>query len=307
MDISGWAAVAVVISSLSWSLFDSSRKKLSLHFTALSAVFWLMLLQAPLFVLYAVSVTSERWLLPASDYWWPAGLSLALNVLSSLWFIDSVRLAPLSLAIPLLSLTPVFSSLGGYLILNESISLRAAAGIAVIVASTSFLGWKTAVHPAKTAKPGIGGALEKAKIRRGLLLMLGVALLFALIPVFDKVCLGRVPMSEHASLQCLAVAVAVAVVIFWKSRGRESLGFGWSSVKTHRLWLLFAVVFAAFALGAQFAAIRNMPVAFFEAFKRSLGLVFSLAFGRILFGEAVTFLKVAIIGLIALGVFFLLT
>jgi len=211
MQSSVWVFLIIVLSSLFWSLFDTSRKSLSDHLSATAAVFWLMLLQAPIFLLL---VFTEAWVWPSANYWLPAAISLLLNLLSNIWFVEAVRLAPLSLAIPILALTPVFSATGGLILLGEATSLRQACGILVIVTATFVLGRHSARNQLDE--------MENARVRRGLILMVVVALLFALTPVFDKICLREMPSSEHAFLQCLSVAITAA--IYLRSR-RQGLDF----------------------------------------------------------------------------------
>ena len=167
-----WMVIlSVAASSMGWSLFDMSRKRLAADLAPVPVVIGLMALQTPL---YAIAGIFEAWQIPLSSYWLPALASIVVNCLANVWFVESVRLAPFSLAVPILSLAPVFTSLGGFLFLDEPTTLRQSLGILIIVGSTFAL-----------ARQGHSGeAGERAQsVRKGLILMALVALLWASTPV----------------------------------------------------------------------------------------------------------------------------
>jgi drug/metabolite transporter (DMT)-like permease len=286
--------LVIALSGLFWSIFDTTRKRLAESVKPGPAVVWLMLLQTPLFVLFGVS---DAWPIPASDYWLPSLGSLFVNLLANIWFIEAVALAPLSLAIPILSLTPVFSALGGYLFLGEPTTARQAAGIVVIVAATFGL----ARFGSRSDSDSEESKEQSRTVRKGLLLMGVVALLWASTPVLDKVCLRFAPASQHAFIQCLGIALFLG--LWLKVRG---LALGLPNMKRNLIWLAAAVLFAALALFTQFWSIQFVPVGIFEALKRSIGLIAALGLGALVFSERLTRLKVLIVMVMGLGIFLLL-
>ncbi|HVK59997.1 MAG TPA: DMT family transporter [Bdellovibrionales bacterium] len=280
---------SIVLSSLSWSLFDSSRKKLAANVPPAPAVAWLMILQAPVFLAFGFL---ESWVIPANGYWLPAVASIVVNGLATLWFIEAVALIPFSLAIPILSLTPVFTTTGAFFALDERIDLKQIAGIAIIVAGTFIL---SRVESAKQT------TTDAKSIRKGLVLMALVALMWALTPVFDKLCLRVVPSSEHGFLQCLGIAVMFAAYLLLKRIPAPT-----RLVKANLKWFAIAVFFASLALFTQLWTIQWVPVGIFEALKRSIGLIAALIIGHFLFGERISRMKVGLVGLIGIGIFVLL-
>lgn len=280
----------IILSSLSWALLDFSRKKLVEKMEPVPVVVWLMVFQTPVFLALAAQ---EAWVWPEAGYWWPAFGSILLNCLANVCFVEGLKLAPLSLAVPMLSLTPVFTSLGAFTVLEEPTTPRQAIGIAIIVASAFWLG--------RSGAPSEGHGLDPHRVRKGMWLTALVALLWATTPVLDKVCLKGLPSSEHAFLQCLGI-----VVFLW----------GWLKVKGSTLpfrplkhsigWFGFAVVVAALALFTQFRAIQYVPVGVFEALKRSVGLLSALTLGFFFFKEPITRVKVAMVVVMGVGIFILL-
>ncbi len=280
--------LVTLLSSFSWSLFDAARKRLSESLSAAAAVVWLMLLQTPLF---AALSASEAWQMPSTKFWLPALIAIVLNSVAHVLFIRAVALAPFSLALPVLSLTPVFAALGGFLVLGEAISLRQGGGVLVILFATLAM-------PRSEASTEAG---SRAAVTRGLMLMAAVAFLWALAPVVDKICLSYAPPSEHAFIQCIGIASLLAAWVKLSGRSLES-----QAAKKQWRWLAGAVVFAAAALFFQFWAIQKMPVGIFEALKRSFGLVAAITLGFLVFREKVTARKVAVAALMGVGIFLLL-
>lgn len=320
-----WSVFAVIaLSSLSWSLFDLSRKKIAERLEPVPAVVWLMFLQAPVYLGF-LAMGMESWVEPWSPptivraYWAPALASIVLNAIANACFISSVRRAPLSLAIPMLSLTPVFSAIGAFAMLGELTTWRQAAGILIIVTSTFWLarqstqagarsgvdaGASVGMRPDEAADSVLTEDLAQvpADIRKGLWLMVFVALLWATTPVLDKVCLQLMPPSEHAFIQCLGVAFSLSIWL-WLQGGRVTT----AQVALAGRWIWGAVAVASIALLTQFWAISRVPVGVFEALKRSCGLLAALALGFLVFREPLTRLKFATVIVIGGGIFVLLT
>lgn len=283
----------IAISSLSWSFFDLSRKKLAVNLNPVPVVAWLMLFQGLVFLALGFV---DVWSVPQTSYWLPFAASVALNAFANIWFVESVSLAPFSLAIPILSLTPVFSSVGALLVLQESVTPRQALGILIIVAATLAIGYfgTTSLKETEVKDP--------RAVRKGLALMAVVALLFALTPVVDKLCLKTLPSSQHGALQCFATAASLAVWIKIRCGG-----IPFASVRSRFVWFAAAVFFASLAVYFQFWSIQSISVGIFEALKRSCGLVTALVLGFLVFKEAFTIQKLVLVCAMGVGIFVLLT
>jgi drug/metabolite transporter (DMT)-like permease len=305
------AIAATTLSSVFWSLFDFSRKKLAARLEPVPVVIWLMLLQTPIFVPF---MFTEAWTLPPAEYYVPAIASLLLNIFANVLFVLSMRLAPLSLAVPMLSLGPVFSATAGFLLLGEEVSVRQLIGIAIVVVSAFALGRAGArAEAAKSADLPKSRGLSQ--VGRGLVMMTAVAALWSTTPVLDKICLRTVASSEHAFLQCLAIALCLMAWTGWRSRGANDSGttstslqavVRLSQLRENALWLGGATVVAAAALLTQFWAIQLVAVGIFESLKRAVGMLSALILGLVFLNEPVTLPKALAIGGMAVGVFILL-
>ena len=284
---------SIAVSSLSWSFFDLSRKKLAVDLAPVPVVAWLTLFQGLVFLALSAA---DVWRVPVASYWAPLVASVALNAFSNIWFVESVSLAPFSLAIPILSLTPVFSSLGGLLLLGESLTERQAIGLLIVVLATLAIGYFGTVNAGREVR-------EPAKVRRGLFLMAVVALLFALTPVVDKLCLRALPvLNEHGALQSLATAACWFGWTAWRGGG-----VAFSQIRARGVWFVVAILFASAAVYFQFWSIQFISVGIFEALKRSFGLVTALVLGTFVFREPFSWIKLILVCAMGAGIFVLLT
>jgi len=294
------ALLITVLSSLFWSGFDLTRKRLAPFLPPGPVVAVLMFAQLPVFLVLGMF---EAWIEPTSGLWLPAILSIALNLAANILFLKSVALAPLSLAVPMLSFTPVFGAICGYLALGETLSARQTFGIVVVILGAWVLqGGMSAIFRREPAAKNssadaarVNAGAEQRQIRKGLLLMTIVAFFWSLTPVVDKLGLRHANVSLYAFIQCLGIALAVVIYsVINKS------SFALSAFRNHRLDLGLAALTGALALATQFVAVQAMAVGLFEALKRAIGLLASLALGAIFFQEKITPEKIS--GVICMGI-----
>jgi drug/metabolite transporter (DMT)-like permease len=194
--------------------------------------------------------------------------------------------APISITIPLLSLTPAFTALAAIPLLGELPTPRQDAGIALVV------GGAVVVHLRRDV-----ALADRAAARRGALLMVLVALCWSVTPALDKLAVRASSAGLHGFVLCAGVAAAVLVILV--ARGR--LGETREAARMPGT-VAVALVLSALALGLQLVAIQLVWVSLVETLKRGLGNLAALAYGRWLLGEAISRLQVAGVGLMAAGV-----
>ena len=291
MSTSLTALLLVVFSSLGWSGFDLLRKLLVRE---VAPVVLLLLLTLGAVPLFAAWVWIDGAAAPAPGYLAPALGSVALNVVANLLFLHGMRLAPISVAIPLLSLTPVFTTLSAIPLLGERPSAAGAAGILLVIAGAIWLNW-----PRRRAEPA-GETAPTGDPRQALtggVMVASTALLWSLTPSLDKMAVERAGAPLHSLVLTGGVALAVFGVLALQG-GLGELG----RVRRIPGLLVLALVVSSAALGLQLLAMPKVFVGTIETVKRGLGNCMALVYGRLFFREVITLSKILAVTLMAAGV-----
>ena len=284
MSIPLTALLLVVASSLGWSGFDLLRKLLVRKVAPVALLFLLTAGTVPLF---AVWLAIDGATAPRPGYLAPALGSVLLNVVANLLFLTGMRQAPISVTVPLLSLTPVFTTLTAIPMLGERPSALGVTGILLVIAGAIWLNW-----PRQALAPG-----EIRHSLKGALMVAGTALLWSLTPPLDKLAVERASAPFHALVMASGVAFAVLLVLAVQG-GLGEIG----AVRRAPGLLALALLVSAAALGMQLLAMPLVFVGTIETLKRGLGNCMALVYGRALFGETVTPSKILAVGLMAAGV-----
>lgn len=272
----------VVAASVASSGFDLFRKMLVRHLAPVPMVFLLATASVPLFgaaVLFGEPAPVE------AAYWLPALGSVALNVIANLTFLEAVRISPLSVTVPLLSLTPVFTALLGFAMLGERPAPLDLVGILLVVAGAFWLN----VEPKSSARAFLS--------QPGAWLMAGTALLLSLTIPLDKLAVGRASPPFHGLVLTAGIALGALAVLAVQKRWGELGGLrqGWGP-------FLLALAASTLALGFQLVALKYVLVSLIETLKRGIGNLLAVLLGRAVFGEAVTAGKLLAALLMAAGV-----
>ncbi len=291
MSVSLLALLLVVASSLGWAGFDLLRKLLLREVPPMALVFALTLVSTPLFAAWALVSGASA---PAAGYWTPAVASVLLNVLANLCLLEGMRIVPLSVSVPLLSLTPVFAALLAIPLLGERPSPANAAGILMVIAGAIGLHWH------RHAGAAAGG--ERRRQLKGALLVALTSLFWAMTIPLDKLAVARAAAPLHGTVLNAGVAAGVLVVLL----GRRRLGDLAAVRRLPGLFVLSLIV-SCLALGLQLLALPLMFVGTIETLKRGIGNFMALVSGRIFFREAVTVPKVLALAVMAVGVGLILT
>ena len=286
MQVSFIAIVTVAGVALAFSGLDVLRKVLGSHVRPLPLLVLLTAGSLPLWLVLAIR--EGDWNLGAG-YLAPALASIALNVVANLAFLQAVRVSPLSLTIPYLSLTPVFTSLLAVPILGERPAILQVAGILLVVGGAF---WLNVPATGDATLSRIGRAVLDEP---GSLLMILTAFCWSLAGPMDKLAVQASSWPVHALVLSVGIAMACVVVL----AGRGELG----ELRAGRWGLVgAAVLLTAVGMGLNLIALTLVWVGFIETFKRALGSVLALVWGRIIFSEAILATQVVAVLLMAAGV-----
>ncbi len=269
------------------------RKLLAPHLSPLAVVFYLALGQVPVLALWGWATVAgpltPRYLLVAVG-------SVVLNIVANGAYVAALLRSPLSVSVPLLSLTPAFVAAFARPLLGEWPRPVQLLGIALVVAGALLLG-------GAAAEGGIAAWWRALRREPGARLMLLVAVCWGLTLPLDKLGVEAVGPARHALVLCAGIAAGTLLVMLV----RRSVGELAAGLRGRTLPLLaVAVAVSAVALVLQLLVIRVALVGVVEAVKRAVGNVMALLLGGALFGEAIGWKKVMALLLLVAGVVLIL-
>ncbi|MDB5099762.1 MAG: hypothetical protein JWM80_4183 [Cyanobacteria bacterium RYN_339] len=282
------AFILVLSSSLCWTGIDLVRKLLAPRLDALAMLVGLGLgFAIPLGLyglLYAWPHGVPR---VTAGYWVPGLASLAINLFGNWLFVRALAIAPYSLVMPLLCLTPVFTTLLAIPVLHELPGPRQLGGVALIVAGALWLNWP------EDARAWLNS--------RGSLYMLAVSLCWALVSPCDKLATQASDPAFHGVFMNALMALGYFLIL--AATGRAA---ALRDLRSNARLVGLGGLIGGAAIGLQLAALPLVMVSLFEAVKRMIGLVAAVVLGRAMFKEPVTPRKLAAIALMACGLAFVL-
>lgn len=280
-----WTIAAAA--ALGWSLFDLTRRFLVGRMSTWALVVWVTVGALPLILAWGLAAGDWRL---GSGYLAPGLASVALNVVANFAYFRSLQLSPLSVTLPLLSLTPVFSAVLGGFVLGERIGARAWLGIALVVVGAALL------STVRSAGSPAGFRIESGSLLMGL-----VALCWSVTLLLDKMAVLRASAPVHALVLNAGVAAGGLLALAGTGRLGEL-----AAIRGSWLRLLATVACGAAALTSQLYAIQRLPIGLVETLKRGVGGTLAVVWGRAFFAEAVTLRKLVSVALLGAGVGLLL-
>ncbi len=204
-------------------------------------------------------------------FWWAILGCIILDLFTTILYMKAIKIAPLSLTIPYMGLTPIFSLLISYLILGETVSWLGLVGIGLI----SFGAYILQIDRAKF---GLWEPILAIFKNKGSLFMLIVSFSYAITANLGKVAI------IHSSPLFMCViyfsGLALAFTPLVPLLGKTSVPhmFRRSSGK-FKIGLAMAIMAVA-----HFSAISMINVAYMISIKR-LSLLFAILYGWLVFKE----------------------
>jgi len=281
-----WATTCATLNAISSAL----TKRAAEEEGAMTVTFWTFAGSIPL-ALGTLALTGMPPIQPG--FWLALAAGVSINIVAITLRNLGLRLAPLSLSIPLLSFTPVFLLLTEALILGDRPAPRGTAGICIIVVGAYVLNLGDARE----------GPLQPLRViwrSRGCQLMLLVAALWSVTSVIDKICVVR--SSAVFYLVAFHLGFVAGYLPLLAIRQRPA---GWWRPRRWRLYLLIAIVHFG-AILTQMLAIKLTLVSYVISIKRS-GMLLSVLIGVFCFGERGLRQRLAGAALMAIGVTLVLT
>lgn len=210
------------------------------------------------------------------NFGWAIFIGGGLNILSFTLYVRALKIADLSLTVPLVTLTPLFLLGTSPLIVQEWPTWADGIGVVLLVVGSYVLNLETTAQSGRTAQALSAPLLAMAR-NPGSRLMLCVAFLWSITSNFDKI--GVVNSSPLFWVVSLFATIAAGMVpfVFRRDRGLKSLLAQWKL-------LGITGAFNAIAVTFQMLALTLAPVAQVIAVKRMSALI-SVLFGHFFFDE----------------------
>lgn len=198
-----------------------------------------------------------------------AGL-VPLEILAVCLYMRALQVSPLSLTVPFLALTPVFTTVTSFFLLGELPDASGLAGIILIGLGAYLLN----VH---LSRQGVLEPLRAVWREKGSRLMIGVALIYSVTSNLGKMAVQYSSPSFMAAVYLPVLSVAFVPILKWGGVRQSQI---------HSRWLLFLLLGASQALMAffHFHAISLILVSYMISVKR-LSLVLSVLLGWWFFHE----------------------
>lgn len=267
----------VLLTALTWAAADALRKYLTTPMGPTSLAWWLSAGAFPLFAIWAMTSGTS---VPTLSYWPLGALAVACNLAATLLMLRALATTDLAVAIPMLALTPVFSSVLAWLTLDQALAGAAWFGVALVVAGALILQLR---------------GLEW-RMSQGAMMMVVVAFLWSLSAVIDKLCLAHAAIPSHAAIQVGVSALAMGGWLVTRGEARRLL-----PPRGHRSAAVGAVFAFSGALGCQLVALTLTSIGLIETTKRAIGLTSAVVIGRWLFDEQITIQRIVGVVLMGLG------
>lgn len=231
--------------------------------------------------------------LPRAFWGWLAAL-LPLEILAMLLYMRAIRSSPLAQTLPYLAFTPVFSTLTGFMLLGERVSLPAFTGILLVALGAYCLNLDRII--VAEGRRSLLSPLKAMVQETGAQLMLGVAALYSITSVLGKGALRYMPPAFFGPFYFCVLGLCTLVILFPKQP--NILGLLWRRPGPH---LLIGVMMAV-SIVTHFLAIQRVEVASMIAVKRT-SLLFGIVYGAFLFKEPHMMQHLLAGALMVLGVF----
>jgi drug/metabolite transporter (DMT)-like permease len=195
---------------------------------------------------------------------------IPLEILAMILYVKAIAHYDLSITVPLLSLTPLFLLVTGYLFLDEAIKPFGVAGVLLLLFGIYIMNLST-------LREGLFSPFKAVFTNRGSLLVVIVAIIYTITSTIGKKVVLLTNPAFFSFWYILILSIGIMPVIYFKG---ESPFHVFKNFKINFL-IGTLVGLSAYTL---FTAYSFAPIAYVIAVKRT-AIVFSVLLGRLIFHE----------------------
>lgn len=282
-----------LLSALFWSFFDLTRK---LCLKKTTSEFLLLIFSFCQIIIFGVWCIFEFPTLLINDYIWIGGLLIIINIISAIVFLKSLDLSDISMTIPLLSFSPLFSAFFSFYLLSEKITTYQYLGVFLIVFGTMTL------YTRSFKLTDFFSSFNLLFSERGARYMLFVSLIWGVTPIFDKLCFRYASFNIHGLIQAFGMYILLLIYLLKRQQNLLNIRL----LKENFKLFFFTMFVGTVATILQFIAISVSLVPIMESIKRSVGQIGAVFYGKYIFDEIINFKKIFGILIIIFGTFFVL-
>jgi drug/metabolite transporter (DMT)-like permease len=204
-------------------------------------------------------------------FWKTLGMLVPLEVTAILLYLKAIKVSPLSLTIPFLSLTPVFLLVTSFLMLGEVPDRSGLVGVFLIAGGAYLLNLH---HGRKRILAPLRSIIQE----KGSLIMIGVAFLYSVTSNLGKIATLHSSPIFFGMFYTLVLTMALTPFAFSREM-KNPFNFK-AQLKT---FLLIGFFYALMTV-AHYQAIARVNVVYMISIKR-MSLLFSVLYGSLIFNE----------------------
>ena len=197
-----------LISAFFWAAFDLTRK---LTLAKINSINLLLIFTLAQCLIFSIWLFYEDFSINLIPYLLPGLVLIFIGLLSAILFLKAIKQSDLSLTIPLLSLSPMFSSIFSLLFLKEKLSHIQYLGVFLIILGT------LALYSKKLSFKEILKSFRVILNNNSAKLMIIVSIIWSLTPVLDKLCLKNSSINIHGLIQSLGMVILLVFLLKKKS------------------------------------------------------------------------------------------
>ncbi len=264
-----WVFLAL-ISAFTLATSDALTKKALAHINEYLVAWFRLLFSIPLLLLLWIFVPVPKLDI---EFYKAFALALPLEIIAIILYIKALRISPLSLTLPFLSLTPVFLILVSYLIIGEKVSFHGSIGIIFLAAGSYALN----LHKMRR------GVFEPFRVitkEKGSVLMIVVALIYSITSSLGKMAIEHSSPLFFGITYFTAVTIIFAPIALWMGRPELKSFISGRQFKE----LLLPGLFYSAMIASHMIAISLTKVAYMISVKRT-SLIIGVVYGYFLFKE----------------------
>lgn len=288
ISITTLGLILTLIASFGWGAMDVGQKAVMKRVDPMVVVLLLPLAEAPLLAIYA-GLAGPFVLPPLACL--PLLGSALLNAVGLFCFMQALHRSPMSLTIPLLSLTPVLTTLLAWAFRHQVPGLPQVLGACLVVGGAWVLGAKSAQWH----------GLQNFFKEPGVPLMLGASLAWSCTSIMDQTAFafGAGTWYAPALTLCVGLILSASFLVMGKF---PSLRQGVRTLGTCPGLAATVAVMGAAVIAVQIESLRHVPAGFNETVRRGLGMACAILSGRFFFKEIITQRMVVAVVILTLGV-----